>query len=228
MSGRSWIEEHGCVVTVELVTFTILDGDLCVLVERRREAPYRGRWALPSLVLTAREDVDGCARRLLDSHLETTGAELLQLQAYASPRRHPGRRTVAVAWVAVVGDLDAHVESSPALWMEVQDATQTRLGFDHDAILRDALDRLRHWMEHKTIATKFCSAQFTVAQLRQVYEVIWQTDLDPANFHRKVTGVAGFLVPTTRQTEGTRGRPAQYYRLGEATELSPPVPRPRH
>lgn len=213
-------------MTVELVTFTILDGDLCVLVERRRESPYRGRWSLPSTVLTAREDVDGCARRLLGSHLETSGAEVVQLQAYASPRRHPARRTVAVACLVVVGDLDAHVDSSPALWMTVQDAAETRLGFDHDLIFRDGLSRLRNWLQHKTIATKFCPAQFTVAQLRQVYEVVWETELDPANFHRKVTGVAGFLVPTTRQTGGTRGRPAQYYRAGTATDLSPPVPRP--
>ena len=67
---------------------------------------------------------------------------------------------------------------------------------------------------------------FTVADLRRVYETVWGTTLDPGNFHRKVTGVPGFLEPTGRQTTGARGRPAALYRRGRTGTLNPPVMRP--
>ena len=34
---------------------------------------------------------------------------------------------------------------------------------------------------------------FTVTEPRQVFEAVWGEPLDPRNFHRKVTNLAGFL-----------------------------------
>jgi 8-oxo-dGTP diphosphatase len=65
-----------------------------------------------------------------------------------------------------------------------------------------------------------------VTDLRQVYEVVWGEALDPRNFHRKVTGVEGFLVPTGTRTARHGGRPAALYRKGPATLLHPAILRP--
>ena len=65
----------------------------------------------------------------------------------------------------------------------------------------------------------------TVAELRHVYEVVWDVELDARNFHRKVTGSPGFLAPTGRRTSRNGGRPAQLYRRGPATVLNPPITR---
>jgi 8-oxo-dGTP diphosphatase len=62
-----------------------------------------------------------------------------------------------------------------------------------------------------------------VAELRRVYEAVWGVSLDPRNFHRKVTGVAGWLVPTGRTTTRNGGRPAELYRRGPANLLYPPM-----
>lgn len=50
--------------------------------------------------------------------------------------------------------------------------------------------------------------------------------LDPRNFHRKVTGTPGFLVPAGGTTTRQGGRPAQLFRAGGATVLNPPMLRP--
>jgi 8-oxo-dGTP diphosphatase len=61
--------------------------------------------------------------------------------------------------------------------------------------------------EYTPLAAAFCPPEFTVADLRRVYEVALSTSSDPRNFHRKVTGTPGFLVPVGRsRSEG--GRPA--------------------
>jgi 8-oxo-dGTP diphosphatase len=100
-----------------------------------------------------------------------------------------------------------------------------RLAFDHATILRDGLERARAKLEYSPLATAFVSPEFTVAELRRVYEVVWGVALDPRNFHRKATGSPGFLEPTGRATTRNGGRPAQLYRRGDATLLNPPISR---
>ena len=101
-----------------------------------------------------------------------------------------------------------------------------RLAFDHRRILSDGVERARAKLEYTPLATSFCDDEFTIAELRHVYEVVWGTELDPRNFHRKVSSTAGFLEPTGRTTTRDGGRPAQVFRRGRATALHPPMLRP--
>jgi hypothetical protein len=73
----------------------------------------------------------------------------------------------------------------------------------------------------------FCDEEFTIAELRRVYEAVWGTALDPRNFHRKVTGTPDFVSSTGETTTRDGGRPAQLYRVGAATLLHPAMLRPR-
>jgi len=67
--------------------------------------------------------------------------------------------------------------------------------------------------------------EFTVGQLRAVYEAVWGHPLDPRNFHRKVTKTPGFLEPTGRTSSVDGGRPAMLYRRGSLAILNPPLTR---
>jgi 8-oxo-dGTP diphosphatase len=100
------------------------------------------------------------------------------------------------------------------------------LAFDHDRILADGVERARSKIEYSSLATAFCPPEFTVGELRRVYEAVWGVALDPRNFHRKVTGTPGFLVPTGGTTTRQGGRPAQLFRAGGAALLNPPMLRP--
>lgn len=100
------------------------------------------------------------------------------------------------------------------------------LAFDHVGILADGVERARAKLEYSPLAAAFCPAEFTVGELRRVYEAVWGVTLDARNFHRKVTGTVGFLLPVGRATVRQGGRPAQLFRLGPATLLNPPMLRP--
>ena len=97
------------------------------------------------------------------------------------------------------------------------------LAFDHDRILADGVERARAKLEDTGYAAALCGETFTVADLHAVYEAVWGIELDRANFHRKVTGVQGFLTPTGEVREGARGRPARVYRGDPRVTLSPPI-----
>jgi 8-oxo-dGTP diphosphatase len=215
-------------VTVDLVVLTIAEGDLRVLLIRRAIPPYPGAWALPGGFVLAEEDLPDAAWREL---AEETGlgdavgrAHLEQLATYGAPDRDPRGRVVTVAYLALLPDLPTPVagsDASAAAWVGV--SRRRRLAFDHGRILADGVERARAKLEYTPLATAFCPPEFTVAQLRAVYEAVWGTPIDPRNFHRKVTSTAGFVAPTGGSTTGDRGRPARLYRRGPADTLYPPL-----
>ncbi|MFD9129307.1 NUDIX hydrolase, partial [Kitasatospora sp. NPDC059571] len=103
------------------------------------------------------------------------------------------------------------------------------LAFDHARILADGLDRARAKIEYSPLATAFLQHDFTIPELRAVYEAVWGERLHAGNFHRKVLSVPGFIESTGTTTErgGSRGGPrARTYQAGDARALHPPLLRP--
>ena len=98
--------------------------------------------------------------------------------------------------------------------------------FDHEQILADGVERARSKLEYTPLAAAFCPPEFTVGELRRVYEAVWGVALDPRNFHRKVTGTPGYVLPSGGTTTRQGGRPAQLFKRGAVTLLNPPMLRP--
>jgi 8-oxo-dGTP diphosphatase len=218
-------------VTVDLVVLTIREGALCALLIRRGAPPYRGRWALPGGFVRVDEGLDEAAIRELEEEtgVSATAGHLEQLASYGDPRRDPRGRVVTVAYLALLPDLPtptAGTDAAHAAWRPVDEVAAPRLAFDHDRILSDGVERARAKLEYTPLASAFCADEFTIADLRTVYETVWDITIDPRNFHRKATTTDGFVSPTGRSTTGERGRPAQLYRRGPATVLYPPLLRP--
>ena len=220
-------------VAVDLVVLTIRDDELCALLVKRGISPFKGSWALPGGFVTGGEDLGTAAERELAEETGLTGADVHveQLATYGDPRRDPRGRVVSVAFLALAPSLpepSAGSDAAGARWAPVAGALaeRSRLAFDHAMILEDGVERARSKLEYTPLGAAFCREEFTIAELRRVYEVVWGTTLDPRNFHRKVTGTVGFVVPTGRRTAGDGGRPAQLFRAGPATVLLPPLVRP--
>lgn len=218
-------------VTVDVVVLTIRGDALCALGIRRGVPPYEGRWALPGGFVLEDEDLADAARRELreETGLSDLPVHLEQLATYGAPGRDPRGRVVSVAYLALAAELPdpaAGTDAADAEWLPVRRLlTSRRLAFDHARILADGLERARAKLEYSPLATAFCADEFTVAELRRVYEVVWGVELDPRNFHRKVTRSPGFLAPTGRHTTRDGGRPARLYRRGKAALLNPPISR---
>jgi 8-oxo-dGTP diphosphatase len=228
---------HPCfAVTVDLVVLTVRDQALKVLAIQRGEPPFQGRWALPGGFVLPDENLDhGAARELAEeTGLAPGTVHLEQLASYGEPGRDPRMLTVSVAYLGLAPDLPtpkAGDDAAAAEWLPVERLLKPRstLAFDHAVILRDGVERARAKLEYTPLAASFCGAEFTVADLRRVYEAVWGTTLDPRNFHRKVTGTPDFVVPLHR-TRTEVGRPAALYRAGTLRLLHPAMlrPEPQH
>ena len=98
-------------------------------------------------------------------------------------------------------------------WFPVDELPE--LAFDHNEIIEYALYRLQNKVEYSRIAHSFLGEEFTLAQLREVYEAILGRTLDPANFRRQIAASKS-IIDTGRRVEGTRHRPPRLYRYNDA------------
>ncbi|MDP9101399.1 MAG: NUDIX hydrolase [Actinomycetota bacterium] len=221
-------------LTVDVVLLTVREGAFRVLLVERDTHPFRGRQALPGGFVAVDEDLDAAAVRRLEQEtgVRRDAAHVEQLGAYGDPARDPRMRVVSVAYLVFAPDLPAPTPGAgtrSVRWVPVAGVDPVRLAFDHATVLASGVERARAKLEYSPLAAAFCDEQFTVAELRHVYEAVWGVALDPRNFHRKVTGTPGFLVPVGRSApvgpEG--GRPAALYRRGSAQHLHPAMLRPR-
>ena len=165
------------------------------------------------------EDLSQAASRTL---LETTALEpryLEQLYAFGQLDRSPDDRVVSIVyWALVAGDeADRAIQSENVQWFTADDLPE--LAFDHNLIVEYALWRLRTKLEYSRIAHGFLGETFTLAQLREVYEVVLRKPVDPGNFRRMVEA-SGTVVPTGERLAGTPHRPPQLYRYNTSIDLS--------
>jgi 8-oxo-dGTP diphosphatase len=132
-------------------------------------------------------------------------------------------RIISIVYWALVGADEAAAarENDNVAWF-FADAIPP-LAFDHSLIAEYALWRLRTKVEYSRVALGFLPETFTLAQLREVYEVVLGKQLDPGNFRRMVES-ADIVQPTGLRLAGTPHRPPQLYRYNPTRDLTDPDP----
>ena len=139
-------------------------------------------YALPGgRVKWQNENLVDAARRELaeETGIELSRDDLVQIGAYGDVGRDPrSGRTISIAFVAFNAEFATPFAGSDAASAEFMDviellADPNRLEFDHSRIIREAITRVRDLMERTPIALKFCDEEFTLSDLRHVYEVIF-------------------------------------------------------
>ena len=176
---------------MDVAVFTIRDEALQVLLVGRGEDPFKGALALPGGFVEPDEGLYEAAKRELaeETGLRERSWHLEQLGTYGAPDRDPRMRVVTVVYWAICADLPAPCaggDAKSAVLVPVKEIEggNVRLAFDHKRIVQDAVERTRSKLEYTALAAEFCPPEFTIAQLRRVYEAVWSTHLDPGNFQR--------------------------------------------
>lgn len=204
-------------VTVDLVLFTFAEGELRVLLIKRRHPPFADSWALPGGFVGINERIEDAAARELAEETTVEGVYLEQLYTFGEPDRDPRGRVITVAYFAIVGadvvqQAHAGAEASDAGWFSVY--ALPPLAFDHARIINYALQRLRYKLEYTALGFFLLPEEFTLSELQQVYEVVLCEPLDKRNFRRKIL-TQGILESTTKLRFGDH-RPAKLYRFAAA------------
>ena len=121
---------------VDLVLFGLRDDELNVLLWRRADAPYRGRWTLPGGFVGEKEPLEAAARRVLR---ERTGFEedvyVEQLYTFCEPGMDPRGEIVSAAYFVVVSPSRSAPDGTfyPA-------KSAPALAFHHDQVLQKGVE----------------------------------------------------------------------------------------
>ena len=210
-------------VTVDLVIFSIINKSLRILLIQRDEPPFLGKWALPGGFVLKDENLEQAARRELaeETSIGKEAGPLEQLGTYGHPDRDPRQRVVTVAYWGIAHDLPEPKGGGDARYAEHVPVTEIasgsiRLAFDHNKILADAVERLRHKVSYTPLATRFCAKEFTISELRSAYDTIWHdsskfADLESAqpkdrHFERPKLSL---VAPETKQSYAIASAPLE-------------------
>jgi len=199
-------------VTVDLVIFTIAEDDLKVLLIRRGQEPFKGRWALPGGFVEIDESLKRAADRELKEEVGVTNVYLEQLYTFGEPKRDPRGRVISVSYFALVDAerqrIVAASDAAEAQWHSVFGAP--KLAFDHAKILDYAVWRLRNKIEWTTVGYELLPKKFTLSELQRVYEIILQRPVDKRNFRKKVLA-QGQIIELNETRSDVAHRPARLY-----------------
>lgn len=192
-------------VTVDVVVLTVIADRLLVVLDPRGAAPedpFPGRLSLPGTFMGDEEQLLETALRVLHDKVGLTVPpdRLSRVGVYDRPDRDPRMRTISVAFSVFIAEHD-QLEVLTGLARAgslhdldaVLDDPALPIAFDHRDILVDAREHACVLLEETNAALEFLPPVFTISQLREIYEVVWRTELNPGNFIKRVTRLDGFI-----------------------------------
>ena len=211
-------------VTVDIIIFSIIDKSLKVLLIKRKQEPFKDYWAIPGGFVRINESLEEAAMRELREETGVTNAYLEQLYTFGDIDRDPRGRVITVAYFALINpnnlSLRAATDAIDVKWFPVKNLP--RLAFDHRKIINYALKRLRWKLEYTTIAFSVLPKKFTLREIQEVYEIIFDKKFDKRNFRKKLLSL-GIIKKINERERNVSHRPAQLYtfkgKLGEIVEI---------
>lgn len=219
-------------VTADMVLLKVHDNvidkrqkskmSLRVLLIRRAEEPFEGKWSLPGGFVGIDETIEEVAYRKV---FEKTGYRgdyfIEQLYTFDALNRDERWRVISTAYIGILKPhtFAAEYGSHAGEWFEIREdntligidsyrtLTLDELAFDHGKIIEKALERIRGKLFYSDIGFEFMEDKFTVGDLQSVFETILRKPI--ANFKRTMDDR---LVETGETVYGKAYRPAQLFR----------------
>lgn len=164
---------------------------------------------LPGTFLHEGEVLADAVRRALREKVGIEGLRPEQLHVFDRPGRDDRGWVLSVAHVDVV-PFDQLSAASAVHLVPVNEASD--LKYDHDEIVRRAVQWLRAEYRHQPDPRHLLREPFTLRDLQRMHEAVCGRDLPRDTFRR---GMEPKLRPTGRLTSGVVGKPARLWeRLG--------------
>ena len=216
-------------LSVDCVVFGFNGKSLKVLLEKRRRILSSHKIAsnlkLPGSLISDTEDINDAAYRVIREYTGARNINLRQMEVFSEPQRVQGNelkwindyyhvsltRVVTIVFFALVkldDKLENYSNNNGAQWAELNEVQN--LALDHNKILITAIDRLLDLFHLEPVAFEFLPRKFTIRQLQNLYETVFDVEIDNRNFRKKMVSLE-YLVPLNVKESNVAHKPAQYY-----------------
>ena len=166
-------------VAADCIIFGFKDKELHVLLTRRPVEPMANEWSLMGGFVDEDESLEDAAKKVLFRYTQQEGIYMEQVNAYGDVDRDAGGRVISVAFFALVKleEFDTSLaQRFDARWTNIKELPQ--LVFDHNRMVSDALTLLQLKASMQPIIFKFFDKKFTLPALQDLYEAIYQREVD--------------------------------------------------
>jgi 8-oxo-dGTP diphosphatase len=183
------------------------DDTVKIGIAHRERAPYRGRLALPGVLLRRGARLADDARRAVTAKLAVPAAAVRavgQLLTFDEPNRDPRGPTLSIAMWAVIGE---HTGETAALWVPLHAAPA--LAFDHNRIVEECRGLLaaKLWTD-LAFTRALIGERFPATRAVELTAALRGEQPDPGNLNRTMAGLPALHRTEERVRVRSTGRPA--------------------
>ena len=130
-------------LTVDAVVFDTSGNIPKVLLIKRGNEPFKGKWAFPGGFVDMDEELEDAAARELAEETGLTGVKLQQLRAFGKCGRDPRGRNISVVFIGITKNtrVKGGDDAAEAKWFDIDKLPS--MGFDHNDVVMIAIKRLK-------------------------------------------------------------------------------------
>lgn len=198
-------------VTIDVVFMAFLEGSLKVGLIRRERSPFEGSLSLPGGYVLENEDssLEEAVIRVLKKKVGLEPAYLEQLKSFGSSVRDPRGWSISVAYMVLLSPSEA-LKVTSLQWRSLDELP--KLPFDHEDIVQAAEARLRAKAAYSCLPMYLIEKEFTLNQLKSLYENITKQLVSIRTFSRKLVDLNLIEKIENKKLTGAH-RPAQLYKM---------------
>ncbi|WP_299796570.1 NUDIX domain-containing protein [uncultured Maribacter sp.] len=212
---NNYRKEDKVLLAVDCIIFGFYEEELKILLVQRDFEPAKGEWSLIGGFLRKNENLDEAAKRILCHLTGLNNIYMEQVHSYSKLDRDPEERTISISYFALI-DIAHHckdlLKQNPIKWFDLKDFPE--LIFDHNDMVKDALQLLQNKISNKPIGFELLPKKFTMRQLQKMYEAILDTELDKRNFINKFNSF-GLLKKTNEKDMSSSKKGAFLFKVDE-------------
>jgi ADP-ribose pyrophosphatase YjhB (NUDIX family) len=211
MDIKKYKSQDRLLVAIDCIIFGFDGKQIKALLIKRGFEPEKGKWSLMGGFVNLNENIDAAASRILTQLTGLTNIYMEQLYCFGEANRDSAGRVVSIAYSAFINIADYNEQLSSeheARWFPVNKIPP--LIFDHKEMLKKAKEALMEKVANHPIGFELLPTKFTLPQLQNLYEAIYETPLDKRNFTRKILSIKVLKKLKEKEKESSR-KGAFYY-----------------
>jgi 8-oxo-dGTP diphosphatase len=219
MDIKSYKTNQRILVAVDCIIFGFDGSQLQALLIKRGFEPEKGKWSLMGGFIGTDENAEQAATRVLYDLTGMNNIYMEQLHTFSDMNRDSAGRVISIAYFALINIADYSTQlqlEHEAKWFPISNIPP--LIFDHKKMVSKAKELLRQKVASHPIGFELLPSKFTLPQLQNLYEAIYETPLDKRNFAKKMLSLG--ILNKLDEKEKESSRKGAFYYVFDSTKYA--------